>query len=204
MSESSLETKPSAERSASQSASARERLLRAALQRIGAEGVVAVSLDEIRREAGVSVGALYHHFADKTALLDALFLELTEDFQAGFLAELRSHSAADTGIEAGVRFYLGWVHRHRTGARLLLAHRPEGPALRDRNHAFFAEVMSWWQTHVHYGALRALPFDLIHALWLGPAHEYTRHWLTGRAKRTPPAVADTLSQAAWNALKEPS
>jgi AcrR family transcriptional regulator len=204
MSASSLESSPAAQRALGQSASARERLLGAALQRIEAEGLVAVSLDQIRREAGVSVGALYHHFADKTALLDALFLELTEDFQAGFLADLRSHAAADAGIEAGVRFYLGWVHRHRTGARILLAHRPEGTALRDRNREFFAEVMSWWQTHVYYGALRALPFDLIHALWLGPAHEYTRHWLIGRAKRTPPAVADTLSQAAWNALKEPS
>jgi AcrR family transcriptional regulator len=201
---SSLETKPLANRSVGQTVSARERLLRAALIGIGAEGLVAVSLEEIRREAGVSVGALYYHFADKTALLDALFLELTEDFQAGFLAELRSHRAAEAGIGAGVRFYLRWVSRHRTGASILLSHRPEGPALQGRNREFFAEVMAWWDTHVHYGALRALPFDLIHALWLGPAHEYTRHWLTGRAKRTPAAVADTLSQAAWNALKEPS
>jgi AcrR family transcriptional regulator len=184
--------------------SARERLLRAALMRLGADGLVAVSLEDIRREAGVSVGALYHHFADKTALVDALFLELTEDFQAGFLAALRAHPVAEEGVEAGVRFYLGWVSRQRTGASLLLSHRPEGAALRDRNREFFAEVMAWWQTHVHYGAVRALPFDVIHALWLGPAHEYTRHWLGGRARRTPAAVADTLSQAAWNALKEPS
>ena len=47
---------------------ARERLLAAALTRIEVDGLVRVTLDEIRLEAGVSVGAMYHHFADKKAL----------------------------------------------------------------------------------------------------------------------------------------
>lgn len=51
---------------------ARERLLAAALRRFGEDGAVAVNLEEVRLEAGVSVGALYHHFADKAALVDAL------------------------------------------------------------------------------------------------------------------------------------
>ncbi len=152
----------------------------------------------------MSVGALYHHFADKAALLDGLYIDLTEQFQGGFLAELRTQPTAEAGIEAGVRFYLRWVSGHRTAASILLGHRPDGPALRDHNRRFFAEVLAWWQTHVHYGALRSLPFDVIHALWLGPAQEYTRHWLTGQAKRAPASVANTLSQAAWNSLKEPA
>ncbi len=151
----------------------------------------------------MSVGALYHHFADKPALVDALYLEWIEQFQAGFVAELRSHPGAREGIEAGVRFYLRWVGGHRAAAGILLGHRPGGPELRERNRRFLAEVMAWWQTHVQYGSLRPLPVDLIHALWLGPAQEYTRHWLAGHAKRTPPAVADVLAQAAWNTLKEP-
>jgi AcrR family transcriptional regulator len=184
--------------------SARQRVLSAALRRFGSDGPVAVSLEDIRREADVSVGALYHHFADKSELLDGLFLELTEQFQAGFLAELRSHRSPEDAVTAGVRFYLRWVGRHRAGAVILLGHRPDSSALRDRNRRFFADVMSWWQIHVHYGALRPLPPDLIHALWLGPAQEYTRHWLSGHAKRTPATVADVLALAAWNALKEPS
>jgi AcrR family transcriptional regulator len=184
--------------------SARERLLSAALARFGADSPVAVSLEDIRQEAGVSVGALYHHFADKAALLDALYVELTQQFQAGFLAELRAHPGAEDGIQAGVRFYLRWVSRHRAAASILLGHRPDAPALHDHNRRFFAEVMAWWQTHVHYGALRSLRIDVIHALWLGPAQEYTRHWLAGHAKRTPATVVDTLSEAAWNALKEPT
>jgi AcrR family transcriptional regulator len=182
--------------------SARARLLSAALTRVATQSPVAVSLEEIRREAGVSVGALYHHFPDKTALLDALYLDLTRQVQEEFLSELRAHPAAEDGIKAVVRWYLHWVSSNRVAAGVLLGNRPADPALRDMNRRFFGEVMSWWQTHVHYRTLRELSLDLIHALWIGPAQEYTRHWLSGHVKRVPRNVADVLADAAWNALKE--
>ncbi len=182
--------------------SARERLLSAALTALAGQPAVAVSLEEIRREARVSVGALYHHFADKAALLDALYLELTARVQDEFLSELHSHPGAEEGIKAIVRWYLRWVSGNRVAASVLLGSRPADPALREMNRRFFAEVMSWWQTHVHYRTLREVPLDLIHALWLGPSQEYSRHWLAGEVDRIPRNVADVLGDAAWNALKE--
>jgi AcrR family transcriptional regulator len=184
-------------------AAVRERLLAAALARFDADGALGATLEDIRRDAGVSVGALYHHFTDKTALAGALYAELTGDFQDGFLSELRAHSDAEDGVRAGVRFYLRWVSANRAAAAFLLSERPEGDSeFRERNQRFFRETKAWWQTHVHYGVLRSLPFDLIHALWLGPAHEYTRHWVAGRARRVPGTVAGVLADAAWQTLKE--
>ena len=182
----------------------RDRLLAAALSKFATHPPIAVSLEEIRREAGVSVGALYHHFSDKAALVDALYVELIQRVQDEFLSELRAHPSAEDGIKAIVRWYLRWVSNNRVAARLLLGNRPDDPLLHDMNRRFFSEVATWWQTHVHYGAVRHLPRDLIHALWLGPAQEYTRHWLSGQAMRVPRSIADVLADAAWNALKEPS
>src|SRR5271166_6010248 len=168
---------------------ARERLLAAALERFEAEGPLAATLEDIRRDAGVSVGALY--------------AALAEDFQQAFLAELRRHPGAEDGVRAGVACYLWWVSEHRAAAAFLLGERPAGDAeLREHNRRFFAEVTAWWDGHVHYGVLRDLPFDVINALWLGPAHEYTRHWVAGRGKRVPATVAGVLSDAAWQTLKE--
>lgn len=183
--------------------SARDRLLSAALRKLATQSPVAVSLEDIRREAGVSVGALYHHFTDKEALIDALYLELTHQVQEDFLSELRAHQSAEDGVRAIVHWYLRWVSENQAAARVLLAHRPDRSELRDMNRRFFDEALTWWKTHVHYGALRALPLDLIHALWIGPAQEYTRNWLSGHVKRGPRSVADVLADAAWNALKEP-
>jgi AcrR family transcriptional regulator len=182
---------------------ARERLLAAALARFAADGALGATLEDIRREARVSVGAFYHHFPDKGRLAAALYAELTKDFQDGFLAELRAHSGAEDGVKAGVRFYLHWVGTNRAAAALLLGERPaDDEALRGYNGRFFAEATAWWATHVHYRALRSLPFDVIHALWLGPAHEYTRHWVAGRTKRVPATAASVLADAAWQTLKE--
>ncbi|HWX74197.1 MAG TPA: TetR/AcrR family transcriptional regulator [Solirubrobacteraceae bacterium] len=184
--------------------SARERLLAAALGRFDAEGPLSATLEDIRHDAGVSVGALYHHFPDKAALASSLYAQITREFQGGFLAALRERAGAEAGVKGGVRFYLQWVSTNREAARFLLAGRPDSAALREANRGFFAEVSAWWQTHVHYGTLRELPFDVIHALWLGPAHEFSRHWLAGRARRVPSAVADELAHAAWLTLKEVS
>jgi AcrR family transcriptional regulator len=180
---------------------ARSRLLAAALRRFGEDGAVAVNLEEIRREAEVSVGALYHHFADKAALVEALYAEVTARFQAGFLEMLQASPSAEDGVRRGVRYFLRWVQDHRHETVILLGARAESPALTELNRRFFAEVMAWWRTHAHYGAVQTLPLELIHALWLGSAQEYTRHWLAGQAKRSPTAVGAALEQAAWSALK---
>jgi AcrR family transcriptional regulator len=181
---------------------ARERLLTAALHRFGEDGAVAVNLDDIRQEAGVSVGALYHHFADKAALVDALYAEVTARFQSGFLEVVQASPSAQDGVRRGVRYYLRWVQHHRHETVILLGSRAETPALAELNRRFFPEVMAWWRTHAHYGAVKALPLELIHALWLGPAQEYTRHWFAGHTKRSPAAVGAVLEDAAWNALKQ--
>jgi len=52
--------------------SLREELIDACVRLIEAEGIGAVSLRRVAREAGVSPGAPYHHFPDRAALLSAI------------------------------------------------------------------------------------------------------------------------------------
>src|SRR3954451_13440211 len=176
--------------------SARDRILAAARTRFAADGVYGATLDQVREDAQVSVGAIYHHFPDKERLAEAVWLDALERYQAGFLDRL-SGSAAREGIVGAVEDHLAWVAAHRADAALLFSARPT--AARERNRAFFRAVRDWGRDHA--GELRALDLDLAHALWLGPAQEYCRHWLAGRARRVPAAVRDELAAAAWRALK---
>jgi AcrR family transcriptional regulator len=182
--------------------SGRKRLLDAALRRFAETGTYATRLEEIRVDAGVSVGALYHHFVDKAGLAAALYVELTRDYQEAFLAELRERTEAEDGVRGCVRLHFRWVVDNPDAAAFLMEQRPQDdPELRALNQAFFAEVMTWWRTHVHYGQLRDLPPDLLNALWLGPAQEYTRHWLADGKGRPPSARhVKLLSEAAWRSL----
>jgi AcrR family transcriptional regulator len=58
---------------AERSAETREALIAAARSLFAANGYADVSLETIVRTAGVTRGALYHHFADKTELFAAVF-----------------------------------------------------------------------------------------------------------------------------------
>jgi AcrR family transcriptional regulator len=178
----------------------RRRILDAALRRFAADGVLGATLDDVRREAGASVGAVYHHFPDKQALLDAVRADALARYQDAFAEALERHAGAEAGVRAAVAFHLSWCAAHPQDARLLLDGRPAAAA--ELNRLFFARVMAWWRPHVHYGAVRDLDVGMVHALWLGPAMEVTRHWLGGHAPKPTKADAATLADAAWAALKE--
>ena len=101
----------------------REALLTASLQLIEAEGIGAVSLRRVAREAGVSPAAPYHHFPDRASLLAALS---AQGFQllADELAAARA--AADSpvrALSALIRAYVDFARQNPAYFRLMF--RPE-------------------------------------------------------------------------------
>ena len=64
---------PGASRRAQYSASTKRALVDAALEQFSEKGYAATSLDAIVSAAAVTKGALYHHFAGKQALFEAVF-----------------------------------------------------------------------------------------------------------------------------------
>lgn len=57
----------------------RKSLLAASRHEFAAKGFAGSSLDDIAARARVTKGALYHHFANKAALLEAVYVELEEE-----------------------------------------------------------------------------------------------------------------------------
>src|SRR3954467_6265562 len=103
---------------------ARDRILAAARTRFASDGGYAATLEDVRRDAAVSVGAVYHHFPDKERLAEAVWLDALGRYQAGFLDVLRASPGAREGIEGAVAHHLAWVAAHREDATLLISARP--------------------------------------------------------------------------------
>lgn len=60
----------------------RHALVSAARQRFEAVGFAAANLGDIARDAGVTKGALYHHFPNKAALYDAVVVAIQDELSA--------------------------------------------------------------------------------------------------------------------------
>ena len=91
-------------------------LLDAAEELIVEKGVDGASITEIARRAGSSVGAVYHHFKDKTALRNAVFHRMTSEIdntnkQAADPARWKDASALEM-IDAFISFRL---HQTKAG-----------------------------------------------------------------------------------------
>jgi AcrR family transcriptional regulator len=181
--------------------SRRDVILDAALECFAERGVAGTTIEDVRGRAGASVGSIYHHFGSKEGIAAALYVNALRDYQAGALEALRTG-----GVRALVEHYVDWIASNPERARYLLTRRePEvAQAARDElaeiNRAFFTAVREWAQA----SGLRPLPLDLFHAVVLGPAQEWARHWLAGRGETEPAEAARVLADAAEAAIpKEP-
>src|SRR5919107_3184015 len=67
-------------------ASRRDAILRAAAKEIARRGVRGLRVEEVAREAGVSLGLVYYHFTDRAGLLAETF-SFVNDRAAGYVAE---------------------------------------------------------------------------------------------------------------------
>ncbi len=181
--------------------SRRDAILEAALECFDERGVAGTTIEDVRARSGASVGSIYHHFSSKEGIAAALYLAALRDYQVGALEALRAG-----GIRGMVEHYVAWIAADARRARYLLERRePEvARASRDElaelNRAFFAAIREWAASN----DVRQLPLDLFHAVVLGPAQEWARHWLSGRGDTEPAEAARVLSDAAEAAIrKEP-
>lgn len=93
---------------AARSAGTREALMAAARPLFAVPGFADAALETIVRDAGVTRGALYHHFADKTELFAAVF-EQVEGEMAARMADAIAAGGQTDPVEVmrlGARFWL--------------------------------------------------------------------------------------------------
>ncbi len=93
-------------RTAEDAAQTRGAVLAAARAAFAEHGYASTTLDAIAAAAGVTKGALYHHFADKRALFRAAFVDLETELNDHVMAAAR---AAGTVLDAFVAGCGAWL-----------------------------------------------------------------------------------------------
>ncbi|WP_036510285.1 TetR/AcrR family transcriptional regulator [Nocardia aobensis] len=152
----------------------REELLRASLELIEAEGLAAVSLRKVAREAGVSPGAPYHHFADRAALMSALATRGFEILGAAMVSARDNAPDPRAALIAMAAGYVDFARDHTAYFRIMF--RPElsapekHPNTEAAGDAAFAVLESAVATAVTSGFLPAADAETMALAWWSLAH----------------------------------
>ncbi len=98
--------RPARRTQADRSARTRAALVTAARELFADKGFAATSRDEIASRAGVTRGALYHHFDSKTAVAAAVVAELEDELVARVVAAAGEAEGVRAQLHLGCRAYM--------------------------------------------------------------------------------------------------
>jgi AcrR family transcriptional regulator len=93
-------------RTAEEAAGTRAALVVAARRLFTEPGFAAATLDDVARQAGVTRGAFYHHFADKEALFAAVFEEIQAELAIRAATAARRGTSRVDGLVRGCLAFL--------------------------------------------------------------------------------------------------
>ncbi|HTZ85150.1 MAG TPA: helix-turn-helix domain-containing protein [Solirubrobacteraceae bacterium] len=157
-------------------AATRERLLAAARELFGERGFEGTSIEAVLERSGVARGALYHHFAGKAELFDAVLEAVNAELAADAAAQARGGEDPLESLRNGARAWLGMALDPAVQRIVLI----DPPA-----------VVGWrrWR-------------ELDERYWLGGLHADLRR--LAREGRVPAEQAEMLAQMLYAALNEAS
>ncbi len=89
-----------------QAEATRARILRTARELFAERGMEAVGLEEVARTAGVTRGAVYHHFGSRLGVFAAVHSQVQADVGAAIDAATRDADDAWQSLELGCRAFL--------------------------------------------------------------------------------------------------
>lgn len=137
----------------------RTRILDAALDQIGRQGIARTSLEDVAAAAGVSRQTVYRHAGSREGLLTELVLRE----EARFLARLRGivapHDELEPALRAAIAAALRWAREHplfgrlaqtEPGALLPVLLDGRGPVLTAARDVV-AELLTRWTPHLDAG-----------------------------------------------------
>ena len=185
----------------------RSRILDAALACFIELGYEQTTIARIRERSGASNGALFHHFATKEAIADALYVDAIASFQKGLWDVLgRRPRSVRAAVRGSISHQLQWIEANEERARFLYMRghldwdSPAGAQLVELNRSLAQAYRDWMAPLVDSGQVRPMSMLLLTAIVTGPVHAIARRWLAGQLDSPLHAYLDELADAACAAL----
>jgi len=185
----------------------RSRILDAALACFIESGYEQTTITRVCERSGASNGALFHHFASKEAIADALYVDAIASFQQGLWDVLRRRPrSVRAAVRGSISHQLQWIEENDDRARFLYMRghldwdSPAGAQLVELNRNLAQAYRDWMAPLIDSGQIRPMSMLLLTAIVTGPVHAIARRWLAGQLSSPLHAYLDELADAACAAL----
>ncbi|WP_374977858.1 TetR/AcrR family transcriptional regulator [Microbacterium trichothecenolyticum] len=165
--------------SAAVAAETARRVWEVARDRFATDGFAAASVDDIARQAGVTRGAVYHHYDGKLGLFSAVAEQLQTEIAARVVTAAEEETDAASQLRAGSHAFLDAITDDRA-ARILLVDAPA--ALGWSRWRELDAAASGRELREAVAALGTVPGDLVEAVTqqLSGAMNEAALWLADR------------------------
>ncbi|WP_117234691.1 TetR/AcrR family transcriptional regulator [Vibrio maerlii] len=143
----------------------KEQILQSALELISEQGIESTSTAQIAKAAGVAKGTLFHHFENKSQLIDDLFKHLKQQL---YNSMGETQAAEPEGLHqkmnASWNATMAWALSHPTEMRFLtqIHFHPASDNRRALASKMFANVDDSVRLGQEAGVLTEVPLELVH------------------------------------------
>lgn len=183
----------------------RDEILDAALACFVGQGVLAVGIEEIRKQAGASPSSLYHQFSGITDIVVALVARTAGQQYAALAAAAAGARSAEEAIRGVVEAQLAWTFAHPREARFMYQafaaelagqDRKRIEAVKREHRAALEEALAPWLAGTE---LASRSSSELAVLLLGATHQACRLYLAG-GELDAAWMKTTLPELTWRGV----
>ncbi|WP_019626283.1 TetR/AcrR family transcriptional regulator [Thioalkalivibrio sp. ALJT] len=185
----------------------RKLVLDTALERFSRDGYFNTSIHDIRRQAGVSIGSIYHHFGNKEALAKALYDDLLQRMDAGLAEVMERESGCRARCDGIIAFLFRVAQEDPRTMRFVLEARhreflPQEPPVCSSQP--FLRMRECIEQGIATGELRPIEVPVAATAAFGGTIRLLQLHLDGALEAPLSRYLMSMQEAAWRAIaREP-
>lgn len=173
--------------------------------------MLAVGIEDIRREAGASPSSVYHLFEDKDAIMLALLVEVFDALFEHCARRVCATKSAEDAVKTLVDSHIEWIASHAAEGRFMYQATsldgaslaaPARRALVESKAKGLAPIVEHLAPMMALRELPPWPVTVFDVVVLGPSHEALRRWLSGSNELDPAMLRALLPSIAWHSVRD--
>jgi AcrR family transcriptional regulator len=188
-----------------QSAETKNKILHATLELISEQGFHGTSVSQIAKKSNVNVGSMYYHFANKDAILIALYLDCKARITQYAFHDCSEDMTADKCLKLVLENVVRYSVENRAEFSFMEQFENSPYLTNNSINEEYTEIMAPYfivfERVKRQGIIKDLPIEICKSLLLGAITSLTKYYLGNENAFNQSALSDMVN-AIWDMVKK--